>query len=393
MTIEQTTSRPTVLVIDDTPSNIGLVNAILADSYDLKVANSGVRGLAIAQASPVPDLILLDMMMPGMDGMEVCRRLKESEVARDIPVIFLSGRVGGGDEEEGLEAGAVDYIAKPISPAILLARIALQISLQAARRQVAQLQAQVDEHAWHLAECDKSMRRFETVVTHDMRSSLNVINGYASLLSKKFGGEGNEQNLKALLTIKASAKQLEALVNSCHQIPELLRKPMTPALLDMNALAQTAVEEVLGGMTGSKKPQVTLEPLPPCTADESSLRQIWHQLVANARDAMEGTATPELRISAETVNGEVIYSVQDNGSGFAQEEHARLFAPFDSLRDADKRSGLGLGLFVAEQSLARHRGRIWAEALPGEGARFCFSLPLAMTTALGTTGPGLVPAI
>lgn len=375
MTITPSTSKSTVLVIDDTPSNIALANAILADTYDLKVANSGVRGLAIAQADPVPDLILLDMMMPGMDGMEVCRRLKESEVTRDIPVIFLSGRAGGGDEEEGLEAGAVDYIAKPLSPAILLGRIATQIELAAARRQIAQLQAQAEAQAWDLAECGKALHRFETTVTHDMRSSLNVVNGFASVLRKKFGGEGNEQNLKSLTTIGSHAKQLGGLIDSWRQISAILRVPMRPSLLDMNALAKAAIEEALAGLADAERPRVVMEELPPITADESALRQIWQQLVSNALAAMDGTEEPVLRISAAIAGDELVYSVEDNGSGFPQEEHDRLFTPFDSFKDKEKRSGPGLGLFVAEQALMRHRGRISAEALPERGARFSFSLP------------------
>jgi signal transduction histidine kinase len=382
MTITPTISRSTVLVIDDTPSNIALANAILADTYDIKVANSGVRGLAIAQADPVPDLILLDMMMPGMDGMEVCRRLKESEVTRDIPVIFLSGRAGGGDEEEGLEAGAVDYIAKPLSPAILLGRIGTQIELAAARRQIAQLQAQAEAQAWDLAECGKALHNFETIVTHDMRSSLNVVNGFASLLRKKFGGEGNEQNLKSLTAIASHAKQMGELVDIARQVPARLREPMRPCLLDMNALAKAAVEEALGGLADAEKTQVQLEDLPPATADESALRQIWQQLVANALTAMDGTAAPVLRISAALVEGELVYSVEDNGCGFPQEEHDRLFAPLDSPKDKDKRTGLGLGLFIAQQALRRHRGRIWAEALPDGGARLSFSLPPMAASAV-----------
>lgn len=375
MTITQNTARPTVLVIDDTPSNIALANAILADTYELKVANSGVRGLAIAQTDPVPDLILLDMMMPGMDGMEVCRRLKESEVTRDIPVIFLSGRVGGGDEEEGLEAGAVDYISKPLSPAILLGRVACQIELGAARRQIAQLQAQAEAQAWDLAECGKALHRFETIVTHDMRSSLNVVSGFASVLRKKLSGEGNEQNLKSLTAIASNAKQLGSLVDSWRQIPAHIRKPLQPSLLDMNALARSAIEDALAGLPDTAKPQVLIEDLPHSMADESALRQIWQQLVANALAAMEGVAAPALRISAAVVDGELVYSVEDNGSGFPQEEHDRLFAPFDSPQDKDKRSGPGLGLFLAEQALLRQRGRIWAQALPDGGARLNFSLP------------------
>ena len=375
MTVTQPISRPTVLVIDDTPSNIALANAILADTYELKVANSGVRGLAIAQADPVPDLILLDMMMPGMDGMEVCRRLKESEATRDIPVIFLSGRAGGGDEEEGLEAGAVDYIAKPLSPAILLGRIATQIELATVRRQLAQLQAQAEARAWDLAECAKALHQFETTVTHDMRSSLNVVNGFASVLRKKLSGEGNEQSLKSLTAIASHAKQMGVLIDSWRQIPALMRVPMQPRLLDMNALAKAAVEDALAGLADAEKAQALLEDLPPATADESALRQIWQELVANALTAMAGTTAPVLRISAAAVEGELVYSVEDNGCGFPQEEHDRLFAPLDSPQDKDKRSGPGLGLFIAQQALRRHRGRIWAEPLPDGGARLSFSLP------------------
>jgi signal transduction histidine kinase len=173
----------------------------------------------------------------------------------------------------------------------------------------------------------------------------------------------------------SNAKQLGTLVESWRQIPTLMREPMRPSLLDMNALARTAIEDALGGLDDSAKPQVVMEELPSSTADESALRQIWQQLVSNALAAMEGTADPVIRIGAAIGEGEVIYSVEDNGTGFPQEEHDRLFTPFDSFRDKDKRSGPGLGLFVAEQALARQRGRIWAEALPERGARFSFSLP------------------
>jgi signal transduction histidine kinase len=138
----------------------------------------------------------------------------------------------------------------------------------------------------------------------------------------------------------------------------------------------------LGGLADAEKTQVQLEDLPPATADESALRQIWQQLVANALTAMDGTAAPVLRISAALVEGELVYSVEDNGCGFPQEEHDRLFAPLDSPQDKDKRTGPGLGLFIAQQALRRHRGRIWAEALPDGGARLSFSLPPMAASAV-----------
>src|SRR5574341_14704 len=124
--------RPTVLVVDDTPENLQLMSGLLKDSYRVKVAASGERALKIATSEGGPDLILLDIMMPGMDGYEVCRRLKAEPATRDIPVIFLTAKSEVEDETMGLELGAVDYITKPVSPPIVLARVRTQLTLKGA---------------------------------------------------------------------------------------------------------------------------------------------------------------------------------------------------------------------------------------------------------------------
>ena len=122
---------PTVLVVDDTPDNLALMSRLLRGVYRVKVANSGERALQIARGTEVPDLILLDVMMPEMNGYDVCRALKADAATRDIPVIFLTARSDIEDEEAGLELGAVDYIAKPISPPIVLARVKAHLALKA----------------------------------------------------------------------------------------------------------------------------------------------------------------------------------------------------------------------------------------------------------------------
>ena len=126
------TAKPTVLIVDDTPENLTLMNGLLREDYRTKVANSGARALALAVADPKPDLVLLDIMMPEMDGYEVCRRLKADAATRDIPVMFLTAKVEVEDEQQGFDVGAVDYITKPISPPIVLARVKTQLSLKAA---------------------------------------------------------------------------------------------------------------------------------------------------------------------------------------------------------------------------------------------------------------------
>ncbi len=123
--------RSTILVVDDTPENLALISGLLKNTYKVKVANGGDKALEIAASDSPPNLILLDIMMPGLDGYEVCRRLKLNPKTRDIPVIFLTGRSEVKDEQKGLELGAVDYITKPISPAIVLARVKNHLALKA----------------------------------------------------------------------------------------------------------------------------------------------------------------------------------------------------------------------------------------------------------------------
>jgi putative two-component system response regulator len=124
--------KPTILVVDDTPDNLTLMAALLKDDYRVKVAHNGERALRLAQGSDPPALVLLDIMMPGMDGYEVCRRLKADPVTESIPIIFLTARSEAEDETRGLSMGAVDYIVKPISPPVVMARIRTQLMLKSA---------------------------------------------------------------------------------------------------------------------------------------------------------------------------------------------------------------------------------------------------------------------
>src|ERR1700740_1529863 len=126
-----------ILIVDDTPLNIGVISGALKDSYKTKVATNGEKALALASAAEKPDLILLDIMMPGMDGYEGCSRLKSDPASREIPVILLTGQPPAEDEPRGFEVGAVDYVHKPFSPAVVKARVRSHILLREARAQLA----------------------------------------------------------------------------------------------------------------------------------------------------------------------------------------------------------------------------------------------------------------
>src|ERR1700757_1930757 len=138
MTMSQVDEKKTVLVVDDAPANIQIVNSILKDIYKIRIATSGAKALELVKVAPPPDLVLLDVMMPEMDGYEVCTRLKLDPKTRDIPVIFLTGQTEVEDETKGFDVGAVDYIHKPFSPAVVKARVQTHLVLRGIREQLAQ---------------------------------------------------------------------------------------------------------------------------------------------------------------------------------------------------------------------------------------------------------------
>ena len=172
------TPKPIILVVDDTPDNLALMSALLKDDYVVKVANHGEKALRIAAADYPPDLILLDVMMPELDGYEVCRRLKSDEKTREIPVIFLTARSEVGDETLGFSLGAVDYIAKPISPPVVLARVKTHLKLK-------QMSDTLKAHNISL-EAEVERRTAEVVAIQDV-----TIHAMASLAETRDSDTGN----------------------------------------------------------------------------------------------------------------------------------------------------------------------------------------------------------
>jgi len=136
--MNQPDQKKTVLLVDDAPANIQVVNSILKDIYKIRIATNGPKALELAKVAPPPDLVLLDVMMPEMDGYEVCARLKSDPDTREIPVIFLTGQTEVEDETRGFDVGAVDYIHKPFSPAVVKARVQTHLVLRGIREQLAQ---------------------------------------------------------------------------------------------------------------------------------------------------------------------------------------------------------------------------------------------------------------
>lgn len=186
---DSSNSKQLVLVVDDTPENIEILGSILRPTYEVKAALNGERALKIARTEPCPDMILLDIMMPGMDGYEVCEHLKNDPSTSDIPVIFITAKDDTADEEHGFELGAVDYITKPISPSIVMARVKTQLALYDQNRV---LSARIQERTEELNQTRlKIIQRLGRAAEYrDNETGYHVIrmSHYARIIAKAYGG-------------------------------------------------------------------------------------------------------------------------------------------------------------------------------------------------------------
>ncbi len=198
--------RYKILIVDDDKSNIASLGTLLKDDYKILVAKNGEQALKIAFANMPPDLILLDIIMPGIDGYEVCRQIKAEPKAQQIPIIFLSAMSGDTDETKGLELGAVDYITKPFSPAIVLARVKTHLKLKQAYKDL-------ENHNATLKEMAVLRQNVEQITHHDLKNPLSGIIGFSGLLQTRCELEPKPKELVNKIE-KAGYKMLEMLNGS-----------------------------------------------------------------------------------------------------------------------------------------------------------------------------------
>ncbi|MBF0459758.1 MAG: hybrid sensor histidine kinase/response regulator [Magnetococcales bacterium] len=200
-----TPSAQKILIIDDDPMDINILRSILETDYSLNIAINGKMGLKRAEATPPPDLILLDIMMPEMDGFEVCSRLKANPVLREIPVIFITAKDKVADETKAFKTGAVDYISKPFSTPVVIARVATHLAMHAAH-------VQLKQQYVALQEMDKLRKDVEAISRHDLKSPINGILGCVDLLLQEETLPPADLH-KFYRLIRESASQLREMVN------------------------------------------------------------------------------------------------------------------------------------------------------------------------------------
>ena len=371
-----------VLVVDDDPTNITVISGVLKDSFRIKVATNGKQALAMARAPDKLDLILLDVVMPEMDGFEVCRHLKANPATREIPVIFLTGVTDAENEEKGFEIGAVDYIHKPFSAPIVLVRVRTQLALQAALRQAREARNQADEllHALRaeLAGVARltAMGELATSIAHEIRQPLAaVVNNANAGLNWLNNQPPNLKQVRAAL--KRIVRDSERGSDVIGSIQGMLKKgEQERAWLDINDLIREVMSLVQGDLKdrGVSSRAELADDLPRVLADRIQLRQVILNLIMNAIEAMVSVSgrARVLRVRSENHgdNG-VRVAVEDSGSGIAPEDMDRIFETFFTT----KSEGMGMGLSICRSIVASHGGRITVAKGVPHGSVFQLILP------------------
>ena len=362
-----------ILVVDDTPINLHLLTGVLQDrGYSVRPVSSGEAALQAARAA-APDLVLLDIDMPGMDGFQICEHLKADPTLADVPVIFISALTEVLDKVRAFSLGGIDYITKPFQAEEVHARVATHLEL---RRQRRELQQSYDR----LQELERLRDGLVHMVIHDLRSPLTALVGYLELLELEAGGALSPTARSNLRRARDASGKMIGLVGSVLDVSRMEEGKLTPELhaCDMGDLARQ-VTDSLRSLARDRSLSVERTPQPVMAlADRDLVSRVLENLLSNALKLTPPGGA--VRVGVERRDDEVEIAVHDDGPGVPPELRERIFDKFAQVEARARGSRFpssGLGLTFCKLAVEAHGGRIGAESKEGGGSRFWFTLPAA----------------
>lgn len=379
---------PRILIVDDEPRNIRLIEGMLyGEPYQVVSARSGQEALEII-AIHEPDLVLLDVMMPGISGFEVCQQIKSHPQHRHIPVVMVTALNQVSDRVEAMQVGADDFLSKPVDATELLVRVR---SLMRVRQLNIELERVTAERL-----------RFMAGIAHDIRSPLNALSLSLEMLQDK------EKELpllgRLLPRMMTCVEQIQMLASGVMNYYRIEAGNFTLNITETSVVdILEAVRSVAAPIAEEKNITLLIPPPPPLTlyADRSIVIQVLLNLLTNgikytAAGGKVQLAVFDLCTGAYELppshyppllmlpTSGLVFEVRDNGYGIAPEHFARVFSEFDRLNAEERqdKDGVGLGLPVARRLIHLHGGEIWFESTAGVGTTFAFWVPLQAVSPL-----------
>jgi two-component system, sensor histidine kinase and response regulator len=364
-----------VLIVDDDRLNIRILSGILkSEGYLLAEAGTGERALEL-YAEFRPNLVLLDVMMPGIDGFETCRRLKKTYGDDCAPVIFITAKNLSDDVVEGLNAGGADYLPKPFNAKEVLARIRSHLHNQLLSENQKLLVEQLNK-------ADAAKTRFLGMAAHDLRNPLSSIRGLAEFLRDGTVGPITPDQLELVDMIHSASQSMLTLVNELLDVAtiESGELKINPAPHNVTEIITKTV--YLTNIEAAKKQtHVSFEPLKPelvTNVDSAKMRQVVDNLLSNAVKYSPPGSIITVEVREDVALQTCGFSVKDQGPGIPESERHKLFKDFGRLsaQPTAGENSTGLGLAICRKIVEAHQGSIVAENLPARGCEFRVTLPL-----------------
>ena len=393
-----------ILIVDDNPSNLKVLYTYLKQAgFEVLVAEDGYSGIEVVKNS-LPELILLDVTMPGMDGFEVCRRLKENKQHQNIPVLFLTALSETVNKVKGFEVGGVDYITQPTENEEVVARVKTHLMLnrlsQKLQQQNQDLQAEIErrqqveqelnlsrnllqknndfleqtvaERTAELSNSNQDLEQFAYIASHDLRQPLRKIRMCTEYLAEDYSHCFDEQAESYMTYIKGSIDRMYLLIDDLLTYSRVGKQEKEAVAIDLAKIVAECIED-LSIIIEEKQAIVKYDNLPTVKGNLREIRQLFQNLISNALK-FTSDRLPEIEITATYQDDSCVLAVRDNGIGIDPQFADKIFQMFQRLHPDSEYEGTGIGLAICQKVVNSHGGNIWIESQPGKGSCFYFTL-------------------